>query len=154
MTIEPEHEKLEDFIGYIIVGFVSGSVGGMFLATIAPVALGIALGIAAGVIVGIGKRDIREFDDLWEDGLSYLIVGAVIGAILFGVGWGLENEFVANIIFIPMFSAIGYTIGKPIEKIMGKREEYEQRISEYKTKYEQLKEEGFEADEELEVMLK
>jgi len=126
------------------------------------------LGAVAGVMIGIARCNLGEFGEL---GVNYAIIGAVIGAIISGIGWGLESEFIVNIIFIPIFAFAGYGIGKLIKEKEEKREaikrrreeygrkrmrkEYEQKkkLGEYKSKIEQWKREGYDVSE-LEEMLK
>jgi len=125
------------FIG-IIGGYIIGGIIGLIIAPIAPIILGIVLGAAAGVIVGIAMGGIRNFDDIFGDGIL-LTPGVIIGIILSGVAWGLNNEFLINILFVPIATAVGYIVGKFFERKEEERLEYEKRMRKRKAKIEQWK---------------
>lgn len=69
------------------------------------------------------------------------------------VGYYIEHFEYHPIFIILIFPAIGYGIGRIIERKAGKRLEYVEKINEYKTKIEQWKSEGYDVSE-LEEMLK
>ena len=134
-------ERVAGFFGGLWGGCALGAILGLIIAAIAPVVLGIVLGAIAGVMVGIAIGKLDKDSDL-----LFLTIGAVIGAILSSIGWGLENEFLVNIIFIPIFASIGYVTGKSIGERFAK-------IEIFKAKVEQWEREGYDVSE-LEEMLK
>lgn len=139
------------FIWSILAPIIGGIIG-LIIAAIAPIILGMVLGAVIVAIVVFACGDIDN------EVVAFLIIWIppITGGILFGIGWGLGSEFIANIIFVPMFGGIGYIVGKPIGKRADEKDkrtlEHERKMKEYKAKVDQWNREGYDVSE-LEEML-
>ena len=129
--------------------------------------LGAMLGTGAGFGVGYGVSLL--VDKGWPGAFAlYFIILVIVGALEEKITKSLPGLILVYVAFVyyPVvlffevrdlflwaipFAALGtihgYEVGRPI----GKKAE---KIREYKAKYEQLKREGYEPDEELEGLLK
>ena len=130
----PSDATLKDCIVYLFYLVWFGPVIGVFIFYFTPVFLFTALGCIFGIILVFTKKDIKKLSDIKEKGLSYPILGAVIGAVFSSVGWVLENEFFSNMVLVLLFAAFGYGIGmkraekrRIIENKKRKKEQKEKR---------------------------
>lgn len=152
-----------------MIGFIMGAIIGLITVAIATIVLGTVLGGFAVAILNIsipsrqtqlslrGKRYTKV--DIIRDILDNIITedtawGTFFGAFLGAISWGLKSEIIMNVIFIPIFACIGYKVGEIIGERAEEKARYERKIEIYKFRYERLKREGYERDEELEEMLK
>lgn len=129
-------DEIGSEIGVILGGILGALVGGYIGYYIASAIMASSLGIILGVVTGIVVYCILEeyyrvvvmggtnpiIYILWGNEVLCPIIGAVIGGIIYWIGWKLESEFIANIILIPIFVFIGYALGglsnrKEIQKI-------------------------------------
>ena len=127
---KPSDASLKDCLTYLFILGWFGPVIGLLIIYLFPIVLCMTIGSISGIILAHTRKDIKKLSDIKEKGLSYPILGAIVGALFSSIGWVLENEFFSNMTLVLLFVASGYGIGM-------KRAEKRRIIEDKKRKKEQ-----------------
>jgi len=120
-----------------IGGIIIGGIIALIIVAALPVFFGILLGASAGFLIGIAVDLIKNNEVVFEDYIGNLVIGGIVGMVLSAASWLYGDEFLINVLLIPITAAAGLVAGEFFERREEERLEYERQLRERKAKIEQ-----------------